>query len=104
MNDNVLRGIFRVTAGREVVEKALVLFYTLKDKDTPVWARGIITAALGYFVLPTDAIPDIAPFVGYADDLGALGLAIATVAVHIKAEHWEKARAQLNKSFPAEKD
>jgi uncharacterized membrane protein YkvA (DUF1232 family) len=89
-------------AGREVVEKALTLFYALKDKDTPVWAKGIITAALGYFIVPMDAIPDIAPFIGFADDLGALGLALASVLAHIKDEHRSKARVQLGKWFPEE--
>ena len=95
---------FAKAAGREVVEKSLWLFYALKDSDTPAWAKGIITAALGYFILPADAVPDIAPFVGYADDLGALGLALATVAAHIKEEHRNKARELLQKWFPDEQD
>jgi uncharacterized membrane protein YkvA (DUF1232 family) len=89
-------------AGRDVVEKALALYYALKDKDTPVWAKGIITAALGYFIVPMDAIPDIAPFVGYADDLGALGLALASVVAHIKDEHRNRAREQTVRWFPEE--
>jgi len=93
---------FAEAAGREVVEKALTVFYALKDKDTPAWAKGIITAALGYFILPADAIPDLAPFVGYADDLGAIGLAVAAVASHIKEEHRDKARELLKKWFPGE--
>ena len=87
-------------AGREVVEKTLVLYYALKDKDTPIWARGVITAALGYFILPMDAIPDVAPFIGYTDDLGVLAVALATVVGHVKDEHREKARQQLTKWFP----
>ena len=43
--------------------------------------------ALGYFIAPVDAFPDIVPFLGFADDLGALALALSTVAVHIKDAH-----------------
>jgi uncharacterized membrane protein YkvA (DUF1232 family) len=39
--------------------------------------------SLGYFIFPIDAIPDVTPVVGYADDLGTLAAAIATVAVYI---------------------
>lgn len=93
-------GSFAATAGKEVVEKVLVLFEALKDKDTPGWAKGVILAALGYFILPTDAVPDLLPFAGYADDLGALAAAVATVAAHIKKEHVDKARATLSRWFP----
>lgn len=80
-------GSFAVSAGKEVVEKVLVLFEALKDADTPAWAKAVIVAALGYFIAPVDAIPDIVPFAGFADDLGALAVALGTVATHVKKEH-----------------
>ena len=77
---------FSVAAGREVVEKALILYYTLREPDVPAWAKTVITVALGYFIFPADAIPDLTPVVGYADDLGVLVAALATVAVHVTPE------------------
>ena len=71
------------TAGREVVEKALLLYYAAQEEKAPAWAKGTIAAALGYFIVPLDAITDLAPGVGYADDLGVLVLAIAAVAAYI---------------------
>lgn len=32
----------------------------------------LILGALGYFILPVDAIPDFIPVAGYTDDLAAL--------------------------------
>jgi uncharacterized membrane protein YkvA (DUF1232 family) len=93
---------FAKTAGKEVVEKVLTLFEALKDKDTPGWAKGVIVAALGYFISPVDAIPDIVPFAGFADDLGALAVALSTVGVHIKDSHVKAARATLKKWFKEE--
>ena len=86
-------------AGRQVVEKALVLFHTLKDRDTPKWAKGVIIGALGYFISPIDAIPDLIPFAGYADDLGALAAALGTVAMHIKKDHIAAAKATISRWF-----
>jgi uncharacterized membrane protein YkvA (DUF1232 family) len=90
---------FAVKAGKEVIEKALTLYYCFMDGDTPAWAKGVILAALGYFIAPIDAIPDMTPFVGYADDLGALILASTSVAAHIKKEHIDKARGKLGEWF-----
>jgi len=68
------------TAGREVVEKALLLYYAAQEEKVPRWAKATIVGALGYFIVPLDAIADLTPGVGYADDLGVLALAVATVA------------------------
>ncbi len=86
-------------AGLEVIEKALVLFYCLKDSDTPSWAKSVILATLGYFILPADSIPDLTPFVGFGDDLGALAAAIGIVGLHIKQEHRDKAKTKLKEWF-----
>ncbi len=90
-------------AGKEVIEKALMLFYCLQEKDTPKWAKGVIVAALGYFIFPMDAIPDVTPVVGYADDLGVLAAALATVAAYIKEKHKQKAKETLKRWFGGSK-
>ena len=64
-----------------------MLYYCCLDGDTPVWAKTVIVSALGYFITPLDAIPDLMPGVGFADDLGAVALAMATVLAHVKPEH-----------------
>ena len=84
-------------AGEKTLLAALTLFYCLKDKDTPNWARGVIVGALGYLILPTDLIPDILPGAGYGDDWGAIVAALATVSAYIKDEHKSKAREQVTR-------
>jgi uncharacterized membrane protein YkvA (DUF1232 family) len=83
---------FARRAGLEVLEKAFVLYYTLDDSETPYWARAIIISALGYFILPVDAIPDAVPAVGFSDDLAVLAAALVTVMAHVKPETFERAR------------
>ena len=80
------------TAGRELIEKSLIMYYAMMDPDTPVWAKTVLLGALGYFICPIDAIPDAVPLAGYSDDAGAIALALGTVAAHIKPEHKEMAR------------
>ena len=90
---------FAVKAGEGVIEKALTLYETMKDEDTPVWAKATIISALGYFISPVDAIPDIIPVVGFSDDLGVLAGACVAVAANVKDEHIRKARETLRKWF-----
>jgi len=90
---------FARTAGREVVEKALWLYFAAQNPATPAWARSVIYGALGYFIIPLDAIADITPLVGYADDLGVLTAAVVTVALFINQEVKEKAARKLSDWF-----
>jgi uncharacterized membrane protein YkvA (DUF1232 family) len=90
---------FARAAGESVIEPSLKLYYAAQDPDTPLWAKSIIYAALGYFISPVDAIPDATPLVGFADDLGVLVAALATVAAHIKEEHVKRARETLKNWF-----
>ena len=78
---------------------ALLLFYALQDPAVPKKTKGIIMGALGYFIFPLDAIADVVPVLGYADDIGVLLLALAAVAVHISPETKQKARAKLDEWF-----
>ncbi len=87
------------TAGRVIVENVLTLSHTLRDPDTPLWARGAILSALAYFISPLDLIPDLIPGVGYTDDFTAIAACVAAVAMHVKKEHREQARLQAEKWF-----
>jgi uncharacterized membrane protein YkvA (DUF1232 family) len=90
---------YALQAGRGLILTALTLFFCAMDPDTPKWAKAVIIGALGYFIAVLDAIPDFTPIVGYSDDLGALTVALATVAVHIKPEHRERAEQALKRVF-----
>ena len=48
------------------------LFNYFSDKGIPWYRKSIVVGALVYFILPIDSIPDIAPLVGYLDDLGVI--------------------------------
>jgi uncharacterized membrane protein YkvA (DUF1232 family) len=90
---------FALTAGREVVEKALILYYTAQNPNVPAWAKGVVVGALTYFISPVDAIPDILVGMGFTDDLGVLLAAIATVSVYINADTKEQAKQKMKDWF-----
>lgn len=88
--------------GRELVERALWLYYAAEREDTPRWAKLTIYGALAYFILPLDAIPDLLPGAGYVDDMGVLGAALLTVASHVDASVKRLARERMREWFGPE--
>jgi len=90
---------FTKAAGSEVIERALHLYFAAQHPDVPAWAKAVIYSALGYFIFPIDAIPDVVPVVGYGDDLGVLAAAIATVATYITPAVKQQARDKMKDYF-----
>jgi len=87
------------SAGSTVVYAVLLLYYVMTDKHVTFKTKLTITAALGYFILPTDAIFDLTPILGYSDDLGVLLFALSQVRTNITPEIREKARQKLGEWF-----
>jgi uncharacterized membrane protein YkvA (DUF1232 family) len=90
---------FAIKAGSNVIYAALKLYYTLQSTETPAWAKTVILGALGYFIAPVDAIPDVVPAVGFADDLGVLVAALATVSLYVDDNVKQKAKKQMKDWF-----
>lgn len=99
LRDKLLR--FARAAGREVVEKALWLWFASQRPDLPAWARTTVYGALAYFVLPVDAIPDLLPAVGYTDDLGVLAWALLTIGRYVDADVRRRTDEVLARLFSA---
>ena len=70
-------------------------FYCAIDPASPRRVRGILLAALAYFVLPFDAIPDLLAVVGFSDDIAVLAAAISAVRAHLQPRHYERADKAL---------
>ena len=90
---------FSKTAGEKVVYAVLLLFYLVTDKGVSLKSKATIIGALGYFIFPLDAIPDIMPAIGFTDDLGVLMFALSEVSSSITPEMKEKAKDQLKEWF-----
>ena len=84
-------------AARQVpfMEDVVAAYYCAFDLNTPHRVRGILLAALGYFVLPLDGLPDFLAFVGFSDDIAVLAAVLAAIRAHITPAHYAAARAAL---------
>lgn len=87
--------------GRKTLYVLLVLYYASFDKSLPVKERLMLAAALGYFILPLDMVPDVLPG-GFADDAAALMYVARHVWSHISDKTLAKARATLDRMWKAE--
>ncbi len=77
-------------------EDMLSAYYCAFDRETPLRVRAILLGALAYFVLPFDAIPDLLPMFGFADDAAMLAGALKLVIDNIRPQHREAARRKLS--------
>jgi uncharacterized membrane protein YkvA (DUF1232 family) len=59
-----------------------------------------LLAALAYFILPFDFIPDMLPAIGFADDAALLAATIALVSSNIAPAHRAAAACALDKELP----
>ena len=85
----------RVAKRIPFTEDLLAAWFCARDPATPRRVRLTLLAALGYFVLPIDALPDIMPILGFTDDAAVIAAALAAVAGSITPEHREKAKTAL---------
>jgi uncharacterized membrane protein YkvA (DUF1232 family) len=53
-------------------------------RKLPWWSVASVAAALGYFLTPTDLIPDFLPVIGYIDDAAVLALVMAGIREDLK--------------------
>jgi uncharacterized membrane protein YkvA (DUF1232 family) len=90
---------FSKAAGAKVVYAVLLLYYAMFDSKVSLKTKVFIAAALGYFILPTDAIFDLTPIIGYSDDLGVLLFALKQISSAITPEVKENARKKITEWF-----
>ena len=86
-------------SGREVIEKGLWLYFAGMKPEVPVKARAIMLGALGYLIMPLDAVIDALGPVGYTDDLSVLMAALAVVGCYVDDDVKAKATAKLRDWF-----
>lgn len=91
------RKIRKVASKVPFAADALSVWWCARDPATPTAAKGMMFAALAYFVLPTDAIPDVLPAIGFTDDAAVIAALLAIVGKNLKPRHKDAAKAFLAK-------
>jgi len=98
-SERVKRGFWKAArrAGRMVpfMDEVVAAYYCALDRNTPMRVRMTLMAALAYFVLPFDAIPDILAGVGFTDDVAVLMAALTALRTHITPAHRLAARQAM---------
>lgn len=87
--------IRKVAALAPFASEALAVWYCARDEETPVAAKGMLLAALAYFVMPFDAIPDVIAGIGYTDDAAVFVAVLTLVGKNLKPRHRAAARAAV---------
>lgn len=77
-------------------DEFVAAYFCALDPATPARVRATLLAALAYFVLPLDALPDFLAGVGFTDDVTVLLAAISMVKAHISPAHRAAAKAALD--------
>lgn len=87
----------KLTAAGKIpfAEQITAAYYALRDPKTPFKVKATIAAALAYFIMPADIIPDVIAGFGFTDDFAVLLLVLKRVSRAITEEHYESARRRL---------
>ncbi|WP_245620062.1 YkvA family protein [Phenylobacterium immobile] len=76
---------------------ALAVWFCARDAETPFRAKAMAMAALAYFVMPADAVPDLIAGLGYTDDAAVFAALLALIGRHVTARHRDAAKAVIGK-------
>jgi len=77
------------------LEDAVSAYFCAFDPQTPRTVKAMLLAALAYFVVPSDMVPDFIAGLGFTDDATVLFATVRLVSGHIGERHREQARRRL---------
>lgn len=94
-----LRWLWRLRKmARAVGRDGVVLFFALRNPDTPPATKAAIVAAFAYVLSPIDLVPDV-PMVGWVDDAAVLGLLLPWLVRRLPGPVREAAQARAEQMF-----
>ena len=84
VRENIAEKLQSLRSGIRLAKHVLALFRYMKDGKIPWYRKSVVVAALAYFIMPVDAIPDMMPFIGYLDDFGVIAAVLGYLGREIK--------------------
>ena len=78
-------------------DEAVASYYAAIDPATPRHIKAAILAALAYFVMPADIVPDFLIGLGFADDASVFWATWNLVSGHVRDSHRAEARRMLER-------
>jgi uncharacterized membrane protein YkvA (DUF1232 family) len=70
--------------GVRFTKHIFALFRYMVDEHIPWYKKTIVVAALAYFIMPVDAVPDLVPIIGYLDDFGVIAAVLGFLGREIQ--------------------
>lgn len=77
------------------MDEVVAAYYCALDPATPTRVRATLLAALAYFVVPFDVVPDFILALGFTDDVTILAATLAMLRTHITDRHRAAAKQAL---------
>lgn len=96
VREGLWRTVRRAAGQIPFMEEVVAGYFCALDSRTPTRVRGTLFAALAYFVMPLDVVPDFILGLGFTDDLSVLLAALGTIRTHITPGHRAAARDFLD--------
>lgn len=93
---NFWRTTRRAMGALPFMDDVVASYFCALDHNTPARAKGILIAALAYFVMPLDMVPDFIVGLGFTDDAAVLMAAISAIRTHITPAHHRAAKNFLD--------
>lgn len=88
-------------AGRAATRPALLMWYVMRDKNTPRKDKWAIFGSLAYLILPVDILDaKRLPIIGWLDEVASLAILVQKMSKYITPEMEGRADSQLDKWFP----
>ncbi len=88
VRENFEEKIQSLRGGIRLAKHVLALFRYMTDEAIPWYKKSIVVAALVYFIMPVDAIPDMLPLIGYLDDFGVIAAVLGFLGKEIKPYYY----------------
>ncbi|HEY3777245.1 MAG TPA: YkvA family protein [Rhizomicrobium sp.] len=83
-------------AGRvPFAEDLAAAWFCIADPTTPRRVRGVLLAALAWFVVPTAVMPEFVVVLGFTNEVAVTAIAVRMIRKHLKEHHYVRARAAL---------
>ena len=89
--------IRKVAARIPFAKDVLAVWHCARDEQTPLAAKGMMLAALAYFVMPVDVVPDFIAGLGFTDDAAVFAALVAVLGRNLKPKHRAAAKRDIDK-------
>lgn len=95
VDEGFWRKLLRVAGRIPFAEDLAAAWFCIADPATPRRVRGVLLAALAWFVIPASVMPEFVVVLGFTNEVAVTAVAVRMIRKHLKERHYVRARAAL---------